>query len=33
MTCTGARVFASTPALISSQFLDFLRPTLVTDHE
>ena len=32
-TCTGARVFASTPALISSQFLDLLRLTLVTDHE
>ena len=32
-TCTGARVFASTPALISSQLLDLLRLTLVTDHE
>jgi len=31
-TCTGARVFASTPALISSQFVDLLRLTLVTDH-
>jgi len=32
-TCSGARVFASTPALISSQLLDLLRLTLVTDHE
>jgi len=32
-TCTGARVFASTPALISSQLLDLLRLTLVINHE
>jgi hypothetical protein len=31
-TCSGARVFALTPALISSQLLDLLRLTLVTDH-
>jgi len=32
-TCTGARVCAWTPALISPQLLDLLRLTVVTDHE